>query len=1074
MANPWRSDRARILRYWWMLELFDPQPVPKLTGRSQRPQRRQVVEWHPGDPLPWQTLPVPAPRGHKRSVWRHTVYLGVYDLEDVYRFLHRVFADDRDAYDQRRAGVSACAAVQVDEHGRLVESSAALSSALWAVAQISSTGAAPDLHWASGFNSANTAFGEQVDMAEGLRRDAVGADAPLPQDSGSLQRLLGIAYGAAGIGGNDPLCSSRVVISSTLVTEGRGDAGDVDTDFLNSFFLTELATVQRDLERGYCPKALADYLTPDRSVPVSGRTDVIRWNGAVDSVVGADRLPLGRWPSEPAHPLTLRQQFAVNRALDSLAVEGGIMGVNGPPGTGKTTMLRDILAGNVVERARRLADLDQPEQAFTATVHRWNSQDGYARRVRQLRPELTGLEMVVVSANNAAVENISVEIPAREAIASRWRDEADYFADIATAVMADDARAADAERQEAWGLVAARLGSKRNRGAFRSAFWFDQQNRKTRMPLPGGTRMQTRLKQWRDGEVPHVSWHEARARFRRAERRVEELISRRRAAQERWERLRPALKKEAELAGQARQLADEAAAANLQTHDYEAVVQRALAERSEAEQARQRQLESRPGVLETIFTFGRAIRQWRSRMEPLDDRLQEAEQNWREVSEQARRLADWARGLSSRQAVAEESWKQAARDVAELRRRVAADEADYGRAYPYRTRDRVEREMRAPWLDESLDAARAELFLAALRLHEDFLANAAGDMLEGLRAAIDVVGGDSPRDLEPEKIQAAWQTFFLVVPLVSTTFASFGRMFAGLGAESLGWLLIDEAGQACPQHAVGAIWRAQRVVAVGDPLQLQPVVTMPRKATRDIAKGCGVSETWIPPEASVQSLADRISRYGTTLGRGGDQVWVSAPLTVHRRCDDPMFSLCNAIAYDGIMISGVHRRLDDPGSPDLFDGPEGPRICSSRWFDVPAAQRGTHLQGREINCLGEQIDALIGWGVDPAQIIAISPFREVADRLRSVAAARGIMSGGTIHTAQGREADVVFLVLGGDPGAPGAKAWAAATVNLVNVAASRARRRLYVIGDRAAWMRYPYFRDLGEALDSQPGMTDRS
>jgi superfamily I DNA and/or RNA helicase len=113
------------------------------------------------------------------------------------------------------------------------------------------------------------------------------------------------------------------------------------------------------------------------------------------------------------------------------------------------------------------------------------------------------------------------------------------------------------------------------------------------------------------------------------------------------------------------------------------------------------------------------------------------------------------------------------------------------------------------------------------------------------------------------------------------------------------------------------------------------------------------------------------------------------------------------------------------------------------------------------------IGRLIASGIAPREIFLISPFRVVVRRLRQIAQQVHGIQVGTIHTAQGKESDVVILVLGGNPSKPGAKKWASQRPNLLNVAASRAKRRLYVVGNRDDWRKYPYFSDSAALLATE-------
>jgi superfamily I DNA and/or RNA helicase len=323
-----------------------------------------------------------------------------------------------------------------------------------------------------------------------------------------------------------------------------------------------------------------------------------------------------------------------------------------------------------------------------------------------------------------------------------------------------------------------------------------------------------------------------------------------------------------------------------------------------------------------------------------------------------------------------------------------------------------------------------------------------------------------------------WATFFLAVPVVSSTFASISRCFRDLGEGQIGLLLVDEAGQAVPSHALGAIWRSKRALIVGDPLQVEPFISMDSKLDRGMLTYHGAPQEHLLTDCSVQLLADRANRWGAHIVQyDGSELWVGAPLRVHRRCAEPMFSLSNAMAYNEKMVSGVSRDVEKSATTKrALLGP-------SRWLDFSAGIFEEHYSVTEGAAAVDIVIAYAknGWVAKSDRlpdVFLISPFKTVAQKLTGVLSDRAhawaggvdqhVVSAwlkervGTVHTFQGKECDTVVFVLGGKT--PGARSWAGDQPNIINVAVTRAKRRLYVIGDRQAWSQTVFGQQLAQAV----------
>lgn len=712
---------------------------------------------------------------------------------------------------------------------------------------------------------------------------------------------------------------------------------------LNSFFLTDLAVAKELFLRKKAPRSLRRYLGLERP---SQTKDLIRGSKALKEAVNPSNTPLARWPGPGRHPLVLLQQAAVNIAFNETG-ERGLIGINGPPGTGKTTLLRDLLAGVVTKRAEEMATYADPETAFQTTGLKLRMGPAWIHLYR-VEEALRGFEIVVASSNNKAVENVSAELPGINAITDE-EPQLRYFKTISDSL----------HQRETWGLIAAVLGNARNRNRFKQLFWWDEDKglssylRKAAGSLSMDENAEPLNSILREEDPPatHVEalnrWNMARSRFRKA-------FEQSRQWQQSLENLRndviaiPRLREAEEVATRDY---------SVSVHQVKRLLQQHCHLIRDIKSAREELLThalTKPGFWARLFRT-RAARVWNE----IQSALLELRQN-------------------------ESSLDSAHSEHEKTKQRILYSREKYGVDIPdsaFFERPPSDRHQATPWFHAAAQRSRDEVFIAAMALHRAFVDAAAKPLRHNLAALMNVFQTQSlPSPEKQALLPDLWTSLFLVVPLVSTTFASVNRMLGKLPPESLGWLLIDEAGQASPQAAVGAIMRTKRTVIVGDPIQIEPIVILPNMLTDAICRQFGVDpEQYSAPLASVQTLGDAASAYTTEFSTRFASRTVGVPLLVHRRCSEPMFSISNKIAYSGLMVSATvknHSEVQEVLGP-------------SRWIDVTGSgeDKWCAQEGEEVVRMLNQL-AKAGTASD---LYVITPFVIVAEGLRRIIRDRRVL-----------------------------------------------------------------------------------
>ncbi|NME35780.1 NB-ARC domain-containing protein [Fusobacterium sp. FSA-380-WT-3A] len=240
------------------------------------------------------------------------------------------------------------------------------------------------------------------------------------------------------------------------------DENKNDKDF-NSFYLRD---IEKIIKYGYNDELIKLYI---EGYDKYERIEIDESKENISSVIKPEITPIGKWPSPIKYRLSLMQTVAVNTIVENMIENDNlkIMSVNGPPGTGKTTLLKDIFANIIIKRAKKMCEFANPKNAF---LEKKIEIENMTYPFYKLDDRLKGYEILVASSNNGAVENISKELPELAQI-SRNKDKnfTEYensFEEKYSEMMKEFENYREVSKKiigkESWGVFSVALGKKDN------------------------------------------------------------------------------------------------------------------------------------------------------------------------------------------------------------------------------------------------------------------------------------------------------------------------------------------------------------------------------------------------------------------------------------------------------------------------------------------------------------------------------------------------------------------------------------------------------------------------------------